>query len=131
MHLRREFARTPAPWHAQQQLPLLQALGQGRRRVCLAGSQGLRVRMGLATGRVEALQQHKMTGRVEYRGGIMRRVEAVAAAPAGGQGSERAGGRAGVAAALAAAQGDCGRGCHVTSLQLLMCLTCLMCGFRS
>lgn len=46
---------------------------------------GVRVRMGIATGVVEVRRVHKMTQRVEYAGQIMRKVQAIADTPDGGQ----------------------------------------------
>lgn len=46
---------------------------------------GLRVRMAVATGVAETVKLHKVTGRVEYWGQVMDRVQAMAEAPEGGQ----------------------------------------------
>ncbi|KIY91819.1 hypothetical protein MNEG_16144 [Monoraphidium neglectum] len=46
---------------------------------------GLRVRMSLATGRAEDVRLHTVTQRHEYGGSVLRRVQAVAETPHGGQ----------------------------------------------
>lgn len=46
---------------------------------------GLRVRMAVASGIADGVKLHKVTRRVEYNGTTMRRVQAVADAPKGGQ----------------------------------------------
>jgi hypothetical protein len=45
----------------------------------------LRVRMAAASGIADGVHLHKVTRRVEYNGTVMRRVQAVADAPEGGQ----------------------------------------------
>lgn len=46
---------------------------------------GLRVRMAVATGVADNVKLHRVTGRVEYWGQIMEKVQAMAEAPEGGQ----------------------------------------------
>ena len=46
---------------------------------------GLRVRMAIATGPVEAVRTHAVTKRLEYKGAVLKRVQALADAAHGGQ----------------------------------------------
>jgi hypothetical protein len=46
---------------------------------------GLRVRMSVATGLVDTVRMHSITQRAEYTGDVLKKVQAVAEAPHGGQ----------------------------------------------
>ena len=46
---------------------------------------GMRVRMSIATGYVESVVQHTITKRAVYTGDVLKKVQAVAEAPHGGQ----------------------------------------------
>jgi hypothetical protein len=66
----------------------------------MAGQQvlfrGLRVRMSVATGAVDAVRLHSVTQRAEYSGDVLKKVQAVSEAPHGGQvRGGRGGGRGG------------------------------------
>jgi uncharacterized membrane protein YgcG len=69
-------------------LPLLLAC-LGRSRPQAVGKdvlfRGLRVRMSVATGSVEAVRLHSVTHRAEYVGEVLRMVQAVGETPQGGQ----------------------------------------------
>lgn len=46
---------------------------------------GLRVRMSVATGGIDAVRMHSVTQRAEYVGEVLRKVQAVGETPQGGQ----------------------------------------------
>jgi hypothetical protein len=46
---------------------------------------GLRVRMSIATGGIDAVRLHSVTQRAEYVGEVLRKVQAVGETPQGGQ----------------------------------------------
>jgi hypothetical protein len=46
---------------------------------------GFRVRMSVATGYVDSVRLHSVTKRAEYAGDVLKKVQAVAEAPHGGQ----------------------------------------------
>jgi hypothetical protein len=46
---------------------------------------GLRVRMSVATGGIDAVRLHSVTQRAEYVGEVLRKVQAVGETPQGGQ----------------------------------------------
>lgn len=52
---------------------------------------GLRVRMSVATGGIDAVRLHSVTQRAEYVGEVLRKVQAVGETPQGGQVSRGAG----------------------------------------